>query len=138
MASAKNSSERVVLDIKRKTRRVFGAEEKIRIILEGLRGEDLISAICRQEGIHPSQYYKLSKEFLEAGKKRLSGDATREATAPEVTELREENDSLKQLVAKLSLKNRVLKKKSDGFGMRLGSYMEVPRIGRHGVKHHIV
>ena len=117
---------RVVREIKRRTRRVFGAEEKIRIILERLWGEDSISAICRREGIHPSQYYKRSKEFLEAGKKRLAGDETREATAPEVTELREENDPLKHLVAELGLNNRVSKKKSDGFGIRLGSYMKYP------------
>ena len=114
MANSKSSPERLVREIKRKTRRLFNAEEKIRIILEGLRGEDSISAICRREGIHPSQYYKWSKEFLEAGKKRLAGDESREATAPEVTELRQENDSLKQLVAELSLKNRVLKKSLTG------------------------
>ena len=98
MANSKSSPERIVREIKRKSRRVFNSEEKIRIILEGLREEDSISAICRREGIHPSQYYKWSKEFLEAGKKRLAGDERREATAPEVTELRQENDSLKQLV----------------------------------------
>ncbi len=95
MANSSSSPEAVVREIKRKTRRVFNAEEKIRIVLEGL---------------HTSQYYKWSKEFLEAGKKRLAGDEVREATAPEVGELRQENDSLKQLVAELCLKNRVLKK----------------------------
>ena len=114
MANSKSAPERIVREIKRKTRRIFNAEEKIRIILEGLRGEDSISALCRREGIHPSQYYKWSKEFLEAGKKRLAGDEVREATSPEVADLREENESLKQLVAELSLKNRVLKKSLTG------------------------
>ena len=114
MAKSKNSPVSIVREIKRKTRRVFNAEEKIRIILEGLRGEDSISALCRREGIHPSQYYKWSKEFLEAGKKRLAGDEVREATAPEVVDLRQENDSLKRLVAELSLKNRMLKKSLTG------------------------
>ena len=114
MSTYKNGSEDIVREIKRKTRRVFNSEEKIRIILEGLRGEDSIAEICRREGINSSQYYKWSKEFLEAGKKRLNGDITREATSPEVKELREESDELKQLVAELSLKNRVLKKSLKG------------------------
>ena len=114
MATSKRDPESVVREIKRKTRRVFNAEEKIRIVLEGLRGEESIAAICRREGIHPSQYYKWSKEFLEAGKKRLTGDTIREATSGEVDGLREENDALKQLVAELSLKNRVLKKSLKG------------------------
>jgi transposase len=110
MANSNDSPEGVVREIKRKTRRVFNAEEKIRIVLEGLRGEEGISALCRREGIHTSQYYKWSKEFLEAGKKRLAGDEVREATAPEVAGLRQENESFKQLVAELCLKNRMLKK----------------------------
>ena len=114
MATYKNEPDDIVREIKRKTRRVFNSEEKIRIILEGLRGEDSISEICRREGIHSSQYYKWSKEFLEAGKKRLNGDTTREATSPEVKELREENVELKQLVAELSLKKRMLKKSLKG------------------------
>jgi transposase len=114
MATSKNTPEGIVREIKRKTRRIYNSEEKIRIILEGLRGEDSIAEICRREGIHPSQYYKWSKEFLEAGKKRLNGDTAREASSPEVKELREENDALKQLVAELSLKNRVLKKSLTG------------------------
>ena len=114
MSTYKNGPEDIVREIKRKTRRVFNSEEKIRIILEGLRGEDSIAEICRREGIHSSQYYKWSKEFLEAGKKRLNGHITREATSPEVKELREESDELKQLVAELSLKNRVLKKSLKG------------------------
>jgi len=114
MATTKNTSEGIVREIKRKTRRIYNSEEKIRIILEGLRGEDSIAEISRREGIHPSQYYKWSKEFLEAGKKRLNGDTAREATSPEVKDLREENDALKALVAELSLKNRMLKKSLTG------------------------
>ena len=110
----RKSPESVVREIKRKTRRKFNSEEKIRIILEGLKGEDSISAICRREGIAPSLYYKWSKTFLQAGKRRLKGDTIREANSDEVTELRRENDQLKQLVAELSLKNRVLKKSLNG------------------------
>ena len=106
--------ESVVREIKRKTRRKFNPEERIRIILEGLKGEDSIAAICRREGIAPGLYYKWSKSFLEAGKKRLKGDTMREANSDEVSELRKENEQLKQLVAELSLKNRVLKKSLSG------------------------
>ncbi len=108
------SPESVVREIKRKTRRKFNPEEKIRIILEGLKGEESIAAICRREGIAPSLYYKWSKSFLEAGKKRLKGDTMREANSDEVSELRKENEQLKQLVAELSLKNRLLKKSLNG------------------------
>ena len=108
------SPESVVRDIKRKTRRVFNAEEKIRIVLEGLKGEESIATICRRESIHPNLYYKWSKEFLEAGKKRLAGDTVREATSSEVNDLRGENDILKQVVAELMLKNRMLKKSQTG------------------------
>ena len=110
----RKSPESVVKEIKRRTRRKFNPEEKIRIILEGLKGEDSISAICRREGIAPSLYYKWSKTFLQAGKRRLKGDTLREANSDEVTELRQENEQLKQLVAELSLKNRVLKKSLNG------------------------
>jgi len=106
--------ESVVREIKRKTRLKFNPEEKIRIILEGLKGEESIAAICRREGMAPSLYYKWSKSFLEAGKKRLKGDTMREANSDEVSELRKENEQLKQLVAELSLKNRVLKKSLSG------------------------
>ena len=111
---AKQSPESVVREIKRRTRRKFNSEEKIRIILEGLRGEDSIANICRKEGIAPGIYYKWSKAFLEAGKRQLSGDTVREANRDEVTDLRNENEQLKQLVAELSLKNRVLKKSLSG------------------------
>ena len=110
----KKDSEAIVRDIKRKTRKKYNAEEKIRIVLDGLRGEESIAAICRREGINPNLYYSWSKDFLEAGKKRLSGDLQREATSTEVTDMKQENDQLKQLVAELSLKNRVLKKSLHG------------------------
>ena len=111
---AKTNSDAIVRDIKRRTRKKYNAEEKISIVLEGLRGEESIAVICRREGINPNLYYRWSKEFLEAGKKRLLGDTQREATSPEVSDLRQENDQLKQLVAELSLKNRVLKKNLRG------------------------
>jgi transposase len=107
-------TESVVRDIRRQTRKKYSAEEKIRIVLEGLRGEESINAICRKEGINPNLYYRWSKDFLEAGKKRLQGDTVREANSGEVTTLRAENDQLKQLVAEISLKNRVLKKSLNG------------------------
>jgi transposase len=110
----RRNPESVVREIKRNIRRKFKPDEKIRIILEGLKGEDSISEICRREGISPSVYYKWSKAFLEAGKKRLNGDTAREANSDDVTGLRTENDQLKQLVAELSLKNRVLKKSLNG------------------------
>ena len=103
-------SERLVKNIRRVTRKHYSAEEKIRIVLEGLRGEDSIAELCRREGIAPNMYYKWSKEFLEAGKARLTGDTKREATSSEVTGLRQENEQLKQVVAELLLKNRALKK----------------------------
>ena len=106
----KVSAEEVVRDIRRQTRKKYSAEEKIRIVLEGLRGEESIAELCRREGIAPNMYYKWSKEFLEAGKARLMGDTKREATSSEVTGLRQENEQLKQVVAELLLKNRVLKK----------------------------
>ncbi len=111
---AKSDTESIVKGIKRMTRKKYSAEEKIRIVLEGLRGEEGIATICRREGISPNLYYRWSKEFLEAGKKRLLGDTQREATSLEVVEIRKENDQLKQLVAELSLKNRVLKKSVTG------------------------
>ena len=93
------SSEAIIRDIKRKTRRKFTAEEKIRIVLEGMRGEASINGLCRKEGIHPTMYYKWSKAFLEASKRQLNGDTIREVGSDEVKELRRENDSLKMLVA---------------------------------------
>ena len=108
--STGTTPEKVVQDIRRKTRRRFSAEEKIRIVLEGLRGEESIATLCRKEGLAPNLYYRWSKEFLEAGNKRLVGDTSREATAPEVTDLRQENTWLKQLVVEIVLENRLLKK----------------------------
>lgn len=110
----KVSAEAVVRDIRPQTRRKYSAEEKIRIVLEGLRGEESIAELCRREGINPNMYYKWSKEFLEAGKARLTGDTRREATSSEVDGLRQENEQLKQVVAELLLKNRVLKKSALG------------------------
>ena len=104
------SPEKVVETIRRKTRRRFSAEETIRIVLEGLRGEESIATLCRKEGLAPNLYYRWSKEFLEAGKKRLVGDTTREATSTEVIALRQENARLKQVVAEIVLENRLLKK----------------------------
>jgi transposase len=112
--SKRTEPESVVREIKRKTRRKFSSEEKIRIVLEGLRGEESIAELCRREGISPNLYYNWSKEFLEAGKRRLKGDTKREATSGEVVDLRRENEQLKQLVAELSLRNRTLKKISNG------------------------
>jgi len=95
----KEPAEKAVRDIRRKTRRRFSAEEKIRIVIEGLRGEESIASLCRREGIAANLYYRWSKEFLEAGKKRLLGDTQREATSSEVSDLRKENARLKELVA---------------------------------------
>ena len=106
----KAPAEKVVKDIRRATRRQFGAEEKIRIVLEGLRGEDSIAELCRREGINQNLYYRWSKDFLEAGKKRLAGDTAREATSDEVKLLRSEALALKEAVADLTLDNRLLKK----------------------------
>jgi transposase len=108
------SAEATIRDIKRKTRRRYNAEEKIRIVVEGLRGEMTIAELCRREGIAESLYYSWSKEFMEAGKARLSGNTKRQASSSEVDELRQENEQLKQAVAELLLQNRVLKKSVHG------------------------
>lgn len=107
---APQSAEEAVRDIRRATRRHFSAEEKIRIVLEGLRGEDSIAELCRKEGIAQNLYYRWSKEFLEAGKKRLAGDTAREATSDEVKTLRAEARQLKEALAEVTLENRLLKK----------------------------
>ena len=109
-AERPESSERIIRDIKRKTRKQYSAEEKIRIVLDGLRGEDSIAELCRREGIAQSLYYKWSKEFMEAGKRRLAGDTARAATTDEVRDLRREARDLKECVADLILENRLLKK----------------------------
>jgi len=114
--SRKESAEKIVRDIRRATRKQYSAEEKIRIVLEGLRGEESIAELCRKEGINQNLYYRWSKEFLEAGKKRLSGDTVREATSNEVKGLRQETVSLKEVVAELLMENRLLKKSVLGDG----------------------
>jgi transposase len=110
----KPGPEAVVREIKRNTRRKFSSEEKIRIVLEGLRGEESITTICRREGINPNLYYRWSKSFLEAGKKRLSGDTQREATSDEVIQLRRENDDLKKILGETYLKYEQFKKSQNG------------------------
>lgn len=114
--SKQTSGERIVKDIKRKTRKQYSAEEKIRIVLDGLRGEDSVAELCRREGISQGIYYKWSKDFLEAGKKRLAGDIVRQANTTEVKGLRSEARELKECVAELTLENRLLKKSMIGDG----------------------
>ena len=110
------SSDQVVKDIRRATRRHFSAEEKIRVVLDGLRGEHSIAELCRREGIAESLYYSWSKEFLEAGKRRLAGDTARSATTDEVKTLRREAQDLKEVVAEQALELRLLKKSMIGDG----------------------
>ncbi len=106
----KKKASSLISELKRKTRRNYSSEEKIRIVIDGMRGEMTIAELCRKEGLSQGLYYKWSKDFMEAGKKRLSGDTMREANTSEVKELKDENRSLKELVAELSLDNRDLKK----------------------------
>jgi len=110
------AADRTIKDIRRQTRRKYTAEDKIRIVLSGLKGEDSIAELCRQEGIAQSQYYSWSKEFLEAGKKRLAGDTMREANTGEVQGLRREARDLKEVVAEQALELRLLKKSMSGVG----------------------
>jgi len=114
--TSKPPAEAVVRDIRRATRRHYSAEDKIRIVLEGLRGEHSIAELCRREGIAESMYYSWSKEFLEAGKRRLAGDTAREATSSEVKGLRQEAQALKEVVAEQALELRLLKKSMIGAG----------------------
>lgn len=114
MQKKKKSAEKIIKEIKRNTRRKFSSEEKIRILLEGMRGEESIAAICRREGIHANLYYTWSKNFMEAGKKRLNGDTQREANTDEVRSLRYENDQLKKLLAGLYLEKEMIKKSQGG------------------------
>ena len=113
-----SSSEQLVRDIRRATRKHHSAEDKIRIVLDGLRGESSIAELCRREGIAESLYYVWSKEFLEAGKKRLAGDTARAATSDEVKALHQETRQLKEVVAEQALELRLLKKSmmADGGG----------------------
>ena len=113
---SKAPAERVVKDIRRATRKQYGAEEKIRIVLEGLRGEDSIADLCRREGIAQGVYYKWSKDFMEAGKRRLAGDTARAANTDEVRDLRKEARDLKEVVAEQMLEMRLLKKSMIGDG----------------------
>jgi transposase len=112
----KAPADQVIKDIRRQTRRHNSAEEKIRIVLEGLRGEENVSELCRREGIGASMYYGWSKEFLEAGKRRLAGDTARAATSDEMKDLRREATALKEVVADLTLENRLLKKSMSADG----------------------
>src|SRR5215207_2688817 len=112
----KEPAEQLVKEIRRATRRQFSAEEKIRIVLSGLRGEDSIAELCRREGIVQNLYSRWSKEFLQAGKQRLAGDTARAATSDEVRDLRREASALKEVVAELTLENRLLKKSAIGLG----------------------
>jgi|TARA_R110002096_G_scaffold433082_1_gene651136 transposase len=111
-----SKATKMVKDIRRANRKLYSAEEKIRIVLEGLRGEATVAELCRQEGIAQSMYYKWSKEFLEAGKQRLAGDAARAATTDEVKDLRREARDLKEVVAEQTLELRLLKKSMIGDG----------------------
>ena len=109
-----STAEETVRNIRRKTRKKYSGEEKIRIVLEGLRGEETIAELCRREGISPNLYYNWSKEFLEAGKRRLQGNTKRQATSTEVTDLRRENSQLKEMLAEMALRIRMLKKNEVG------------------------
>lgn len=112
----KRSVEKTVRDLRRHTRKKYSSEEKIRIVLEGLRGEESIAELCRKEGINPNVYYRWSKDFMEAGKKRLSGDTVREASSEEVKELRAEASALKETLGELVMENKLLKKSVLGDG----------------------
>ena len=116
MMRKKSSAQKTIRDIRRATRRHYSAEEKIRIVLEGLRGEDTIAELCRREGLNSNVYYRWSKEFMEAGKKRLAGDTVREATSDEVKQLRADSSALKETLGELLMENRLLKKSMLGDG----------------------
>ena len=116
MMRKKSSAQKTIQDIRRATRRHYSAEEKTRIVLAGLRGEDTIAELCRREGLNSNVYYRWSKEFMEAGKKRLAGDTAREATSDEVKQLRAESSALKETLGELLMENRLLKKSMLGDG----------------------
>jgi len=109
-ARSAETARSLIRKAKQSARRRFSSEDKIRILMEGIRGEVAVAELCRREGIHPTVYYKWLKDFMEAGKSRMRGDALREANRDEVQELRQENERLKQLVADLSVANMMLKK----------------------------
>jgi transposase len=115
----KKSATELVKEIKRRTKRKFSAEEKIKIVLEGLRGEESIAAVCRKYGIHANSYFQWSKDFIEAGKRRLSGDVLREANRDEVLELKRTVESLKRMVGELYIQNDELKKTLSGLESEL-------------------
>jgi transposase len=106
----KQTTENYIKEIRRKTRRIFSSEQKITVVIEALRAETSVAELCRKYSITESLFYKWNKEFLEAGKKRLAGDTTREATSDEVTELRRENQRLKEVVADLVIRYDIVKK----------------------------
>jgi transposase len=110
----KQSTENFIKDIRRKTRRVFSSEQKLMIVMEAQRGEQSVAELCRKHAISQAMFYKWNKEFMEAGKRRLAGDTTREATSTEVADLRKQIKALKELVAELSLENKDLKKSLQG------------------------
>jgi len=116
MMTEKRSTEKTIRDIRRRTRKKYSAEEKIRIVLEGLRGEESIAELCRREGLNSNVYYRWSKEFMEAGKKRLAGDTVREACSDEVKQLRAEAATLKETLGEVVMENRLLKKSVLGDG----------------------
>ena len=141
--SLKDGAETAVRDIRRKTRKQYSAEEKIRIVLSGLRGEDSIAELCRREGIVESLYYSWSKEFLEAGKKRLSGETARQASSGEVKDLRRERRDLKEALAEQVLENRLLKKRryyvlslTGGFAGCRGPILAAMRSPKRGFSSH--
>ena len=110
----KQTTENFIKEIRRKTKRVFSSEQKITIVMEALRAETSVAELCRKYSIHQAQFYKWNKEFMEAGKKRLAGDVTREATKDEVSDLRNENAKLKEMVADLMLRYDIVKKSLNG------------------------
>ena len=116
MMTKKSSAEKTVRDIRRATRKRYSSEEKIRVVLEGLRGEESVAELCRKEGINANIYYRWSKDLPEAGKKRLSGDTVREETSDEVNDLRRQSAELKETLAEVVMENRVLKKSVLGNG----------------------
>ena len=117
----KETTVKKIRNIRRQNRKKYSAEEKIRIVLEGLRGDESIAELCRREGLSQSIYYKWSKEFMEAGKQRLAGNTKRQADSTEVKDLRKQNNQLKELVAELAVKNKVLKKSLLGWDDLTGS-----------------
>jgi len=114
--TSNQTPENFIKDVRRKVRKIYSSEQKILIVMEALRGEEPVAAICRKHGIAESMFYKWNKEFLEAGKKRLAGDTTREATSDEVADLRKENQKLKEMVADLMLRYDIVKKSLDYLG----------------------